>query len=228
MANHGTNINGVAVILVVEGGRNRKVADIRLSRRDASIYVFPYCTGRSYYFGSSFMPEKQTEASFDFTVQKTSFDKPHLSIHESGAVQVTVNRKSRAGPVQITPLTEAPTGHLATVRVDRILGLREHNNPLRQDGTEIDWPVRVPTDCASCKLILRLRRDGETIPPGTAYVPLRSPCLVKPLFLCFEVKEDVPIGTVGNSGVTVIAGWNPVPITPASLPPVDFVYLRAE
>lgn len=221
-------IDEISVILQVEGLGNRKVATIRLGRSDASIYVFPYCNGRAYYYGSSAMAEKHTTVSFNFSEQETSFEKPHLSIHESGAVQVTLNRGTRAGPLQITPLTQAPSGHLATVRVDTIEGLREHDGPLRLEGKKVDWPVTVPADVGSCRLVLRLRRDGERAPDGSAFVFLRSPRLEQPLALCLEVWEDSPIGDGGRGGVTVIAGWNPVPTLPVSLAAVAFLYLRAE
>jgi hypothetical protein len=221
-------IEEINVILQVDGLGNRKVATIRLGRSDASIYVFPYSNGRTYFYGSSAMAEKQTKSNFGFTDQESTFDKPHLSIHESGAVQVTVNRGTRAGPLQITPLTQAPVGHLATVRVDTIEGLREHNRPLRNEGKKVDWPVVVPADVASCRLVLRLRGDGERAPVGSAYVFLQSPRLAKPLALCLEVVEDSPTGGAGKDGVTVIAGWNPVLTPPAALPAIDFLYLRAQ
>jgi hypothetical protein len=228
MAEPGAGIEEINVVLDVENLGRRKIAAIRLGRRDASIYVFPFCGGRRYFYGSSSMAEKQTTATFDVSEQETSFEKPHLSIHESGAVQVTLNRGTRAGPVQITPLSQAPTGHLATVRADTIKGLREHSEPLRTDGKTIDWKVTVPADVRSCKLVLFLRRDGERIPAGSAFVYLRSPILSEPLALCLEVREDEPIGDGHRDGVTVIAGWDPTPNLPDPPPAIQFVYLRAD
>lgn len=228
MSDQTTRIDEITVVLQVEGLGNRRVATIRLSRRDASIYIFPYCNNRAYYYGSSAMTEKQTAVSFNYADQETSFDKPHVSIHESGAVQVTLNRSTRVGPLQITPLTQAPCGHVATVRVDAIQGLRKHDTPLRLTGKKLDWPVAVPSDVDSCKLVLFLRRDGERAPNGSAYVFLQSPSLAQPLALGLEVREDSPIGDGDRYGVTVIAGWNPVPTSPEALDPVEFVYLRAE
>jgi hypothetical protein len=221
-------IEEINVILGVEHLGNRKVATIRLGRSDASIYVFPYSSRRTYYYGSSSMEEKQSTSTFNYSEQETSFEKPHLSIHESGAVQVTLNRGTRVGPVQITPLTQAPRGHLATVRVDRIAGLRAHDGPMRSEGKRTDWLVTVPADVPSCRLVLRLRHDGEQAPNGSAFVFLQSPRLVRPVALCLEVWEDSPIGEAGREGVTVVAGWDPVPALPPTLEVVDFVYLRAE
>jgi len=225
---NGIRVEEITVVLGVEHLGNLKVATIRLGRSDASIYVFPYCRHRTYYYGSSKMHEQQSTATFDYSKQETSFDKPHLSIHESCVVQVTLNRGTRAGPVQITPLTKAPQGHLATVRVDRIAALRPNDGPIRSEGKGIDWPVKVPGGVSSCRLVVRLRHEGEQAPGGSAFVFLRSPRLEQPLALCLEVWEDSPIGEVGREGVTVIAGWNPTPEPPRSLEAVDFVYLRAE
>ena len=222
-------IREVQVVLLPKGDGPRRIATVRFDRADASIYVFPLSRGSTYYYGSSEMAERQAKASFDFSGQQVAFEMPHLSIHESGHVHITVNRHRRGSPLEITPLFEHPVGHLATVRADTIEDLPLLAEPVRSGGALLDWQVGVSPDCLSCKLVLRLRQAGEVPPQGSASVPLLSRRITRPVFLCLEVREDVPIGLDrSNRGVTVIAGWNPTAQLPASLEAVPFLYLRAE
>jgi hypothetical protein len=229
MTGGGERIRELQVVLLREGDSPRRIATIRLGKSDASVYIFPHSPTGTYYYGSSQMAERQAKITFSFSDQEIAFEMPHVSIHESGRVHITVNRHRRGVPLSITPLVEGPTGHLATVRADTIADLPTHDADLRMDGQRRDWPVVVPSGIESCRVVLRLRKGSESVRQGTALVSLLSPRLAAPLFLCLEVHEDEPIGLDGGQrGVTVVAGWNPVPTAPASLDEVAFLFLRAQ
>jgi hypothetical protein len=87
-------------------GTVRRICKITLSQADYGLNIIPYVKQGKYFYGGKFLPEIQSKIIIKCDEERASpDDPPHLSIHESGQVQVRVGTEL-AGPIRMTPLKD--------------------------------------------------------------------------------------------------------------------------
>lgn len=206
-----------------------RLAKLMFTTKDSSIYVVPYAPAGHYFFGSNEFQEQQIEVTVPFKTQLSSTLKqlPHLSIHEKGQVHVYIG-KSRAGPLKIPALSEWQGQHIATLLVDKFDGLATFNGTPQSTKSEQDFVFQIEEPLESGRLAFYVNGVqplfGDDCP---VVVTLKRPSLPNPVYIGVRPWPQAPLGaTSGKTGVTVLAGWDPVTaVTPAK---TQFLFIRGE
>jgi hypothetical protein len=129
-------------LVAVVGDRRVALCKIAFSRRDASLYLFPYCSGSGYFVGVLDFPAKTTTLTFDFTKGVTCSGTPKLSVHESGQVHIQAG-EVRTEKIVNPPLLGMKGEHLATLLVDHLDAALAVTRPLRASGPTQDISLEV-------------------------------------------------------------------------------------
>lgn len=206
-------------------GTLRKICKLTFPTGDHSIYVVPYAAGGEYVYGQHTFPNQETHDSFNFVegaVRATI--EPHLSLHESGQVQVYSRGFAKAGPLHIPNLTTLRGGHIATVTPDRFESLPVLEGDLRT-GARRDHVIEAEEGVASGRLAFFINGQARIFPGIEPDVVIRQrrPTYKGTVYIGVKILTQLPIGGDGPRGTTVIAGWHP------DLPPdqiTDYLYIR--
>ncbi len=205
--------------LVSHSGVLKKFCKIALSVNDASLYIFPYAPHGRYYGGKQtfrgLLPgEERVEFTFDYTKQSVSDDMPKLSIHETGQVHIEIG-KERVGPVFIPQFRNLIDEHIATVTMDNIMGLPEHNKEPNLFPPHTDLLIETGEETESLRLLLYVNGDAPNFKYNNAIITLGTrerKHLSKPIFIGLFVvpQSDLRENNEESSpGVLAIAGWDP-------------------
>ena len=199
--------------LVEHQGKFLRLFKLAFSRRDASIYLFPYAPTGKYYFGGRSMPDANFKDTFDYTSNHFAKNVPKLSIHESGQVHIVAN-EVRTEPLQIPPLDELSRQHIASVSVDRFHSLAEYQKKPNFSGSTVDRIIKTENEVNSGKIAIYVSSGKKVFetPVCNSYISLKRPSLDKMLYICLRAKSQDPLGDKDSKGITVIAGWDPTGI----------------
>lgn len=208
-------------------GTLRKICKLRYSASDLSLYLVPYAPKGEYLYKQHKFPAQQTSDTFNFREGSIQANiEPHLTIHESGLVQVYSQGFAKAGPLWIPRLPTLSGGHLATVTPDAFESLPVHEGELRK-GRRVDRVIPVEAGADSGKLVFYVNGQAPIFAEKAPMlvIPHRRPTYNGTLFIGVRIQAQPRLGVDAQTGTTVIAGWNPN--LPAELLN-DFLYIRGE
>jgi hypothetical protein len=199
---------GRVTIVVTQGEMARGLCVFGCGN-DSSLYVEPFARKGQYFFGRQTLDCGAREKSFAFHTQERQLGKrPHLSVHESGAVRIRSGRKVAAAR-SIPALKFLRGQHFATVRADRFCVLPDID--LRNENCSGSiFVVRLESTVESIKAVIYA--NGSQ--PAFAAEPtltLLLPNAAQPIWIGVRMLADHPIGCSDstNEGITIISGWDP-------------------
>lgn len=212
-------------LLVEHRGAVRRFCKISFTLRDASIYLIPYAHNRRFFYGGRTVAERQLEDTFVFSEGIQVEREPHLSIHASGSVRVYSGDSEVAGPIHVPALSLLRGQHVASLSADAFDVLPLHDKPLVEAGADVDHLVPVEEGVLSGRLALYVNGVEPTFAGGNCRLTIRlqRAALPQPLFLGIKPIAQDPIGVDFQTGVTVIAGWDPTREVGAES---DYLYIR--
>jgi hypothetical protein len=199
-------------LLVQVAGRHKKICRLALAKKDASLFLIPYGTKGTYFWGHGTFREGEQRATFSHADLAGTQEPLKLSIHESGQVHVkTLHGEAyKAGPLQTIPLWEYRGQHLATISIDSLESL-EDAGPLKPKRKSPEVVLDVKEIGDSRRFVLYA--NGETTPfsvPLKAVVRMRRLGLPAPLQIGLAVLNQSPLVPPGElGGVSIISGWDP-------------------
>ncbi|HEX3035209.1 MAG TPA: hypothetical protein VHT73_08755 [Thermodesulfobacteriota bacterium] len=219
------NIREIRILIDYRSGL-RILCKLAFTKADASLYLFPYAIHGTYYYGGRLLPEKQIQDTFDFTADLNARHTPKLSIHEKGQVHIIADGV-RAGPLFIPPLVTLKGQHIATVCPDVFSILPVLQRKPKFTGAEIDHIIPVEDGIDSGRLAVYIAGDKPSFeaPNCRLVVTLKRPTIPEPLYIGIKPIGQKLIGVDVQSGVTIIAGWDP---TKSSQGTNDYLYIRGE
>lgn len=215
-------------MLVNYRGQLLRVCKLAFTKKDASIYLFPYAPQKRFYSGDSAIPENVIEATFDYATGQLSETAPKLSIHQSGQVHVTAAGR-RVAPRMTVPLAKLRGEHVATVTVDRFDGLLPFEGTPVTSGREPDLVIPVDDGAESGRLVLYVNGLAPQFSLRCPYVvTMRRESLSIPLYVGILPVGQPELGTGGTKpSIIVIAGWNPKQSRP-NRRRIEYLYVRGE
>ena len=196
--------------LVDHQGTLRKICKIKLAGGDYSFYLIPYAPNREYYYGRRTLPQQEIRDTFNFVTRSTQADlEPHLSIHESGVVQIYRDNLPRVGPLYIPRLTTLRGQHVATVAPDAFESLPLFAGKLRT-GSRIDFVITAEATVDSGRLAIYINGlepvfDGKR---QVVFIRHRPQTYHDALYIGVRPISQLPLGVEVQEGITVIAGWD--------------------
>ena len=206
-------------------GTLRKICKLTFPAGDHSIYVVPYAPGGEYFYGQHAFPQQETHDTFDFVEGAVRVTiEPHLSLHESGLVQVYSRGFAKAGPLYIPALTTLRGGHIATVTPDRFESLPVIEGAPRT-GVRRDHVIEAEEGVESGRLAFFINSQAPIfngIEPGVV-IRQRRPTYKGTVYIGVKILAQLPIEGDGPRGTTVIAGWHP-DLLPDQV--TDYLYIR--
>lgn len=198
---------------------------IAFSKRDASIFITPFAATGKYFFGLSGIPETEKSRDIKYKEQLTADKAPKISIHQSGQVHAQIGRE-RAGPVNTQSLERWQGEHIATLGVDIFRGLKEFGKVPCNTASRAFFVIQGTNNEQSGKLLFYINASEPNFDSKCQMVvTLRRETLEKPLFLGIRSAVQNPMSDDGRTGVTVLAGWNPLAGPNTAL---RLLYLRGE
>lgn len=192
------------------GNDVRAICKLSFSKRDVSLYLFPYAPSGRYYYGGSTIEGVEFQYTIQLTDQKYSEDLPKLSIHESGQVYIK-SKNLLVGPFLVPAFYEWKGQHLASVSIDDFAILRPYQEELSVSGIRLDHVIPSSELVKSGRLVFYLTGDKPsfTEPNCRLIVRMMRPTLFSPIFIAIQPKSQAPMGKKGEKGITVLTGWNP-------------------
>jgi hypothetical protein len=144
---------------------------------------------------------------------------PKLSIHETGRVHVQA-LEDLVGPLFIPPLAEWKGQHAASVGP-------EHLVTPKSQGQTVDHVLNVPDQIESLHLAVYIAGDRPSFEAAKCpiIITLKRRTLQKPLYVALKFVAQEAIGIVLGSGITILAGWNPLNRREEGF---DYIYIRGE
>ena len=195
-------------LLVNVAGTLYKLARIRWSTADASVYVMPYVPkGGIGFAGPMKVPAPEASSSVNFA-RELMGPNPKLSLHESGRCHGSVGEQ-RTGPVWGRGLFDG-SGHIATITSFDVTS--QPTVAVTRTGTEPDIILMTPGFEVPGMNVALLVGDSpeEAGRLGQLHFILDRPDRPRPLYVALNCRdpgqsaEGPPV-----PGVTVIAGWGP-------------------
>ena len=108
----------IQVIAKSGDGTLRRLLRVKLDQTDCSLYLWPYTLSNRFYFGRDQFEQEERAKTFPFKGQLESEEAPHVSLHESGQVNVRINRQTSTSAMG-SPLRALRGDLIATVRIDK-------------------------------------------------------------------------------------------------------------
>jgi hypothetical protein len=212
-----------ARLLTEYGGKLLRVCKLVVTQRDTSLYLVPYSPQRKFFFGQRRFPEKVGTVTCNRADSVEVDGEPKLSIHESGQVHVK-GLGVLAGPLQSVPLANLRGEHMATVTVERFEGLMEFKGAPSSGGQYRDYVVRAE-GAESGRHAIYINGAAPEFADGPCWITLRlgRSTLPRPIYVGVSAVGQAPLSDRGETGVAVIAGWNPRLPSAAEQ---DFLYVR--
>ena len=185
-------------------GASRKLFRVTAGH-DGSLYIFPYGPAGRYYCGEQASDEHEDEITFPFDGDPPVERIPKISIHPSGQVHVKAPDYV-AGPVHIPRFQDLRGHHVATVSADALGSLAEFTGTPRDDDTHLDHIRRVREGVDSARVAVYVNGRERDFPDAVRLIwPIETPSGRVEVGLAFLAQEPL-----GERGVSVIAGWNPL------------------
>ena len=213
-------------ILAQQGGVHRALCKVWFTRRDASVYLSPYCSTGEFFFGQSKIAERKATDTVDYRTQLSTAKPPHLSIHESGRVHARVGQET-AGPLRIPALSTLRGQHLASVVVERFDAQPVYGSALRTSGAERDLVVPVEDGVRTGRFAIYANADGRQFATECGIVfTVRRKSIAGTLYLGMRAIAQDPAGFDGpKHGLTMVSGWDPTGKPGREMP---YIYLRGQ
>src|SRR5262249_32923265 len=104
--------NKLRIHLEQRDGTFRTLAQVMFTTRDASLYLVPYARSGNYFYGAQSVRAGQADFEVRFREHVTALARPKLSIHESGDVHIYADESTKAGPINIRPVSEFRGEHI--------------------------------------------------------------------------------------------------------------------
>lgn len=215
-------LRGVRLCVVDGSGTTRKVAQLKWSNADASLYVTPYCPpGGMAYAGRFTIPRGEPSYTFDFTGQAEAQDSmPKLSLHESGLTKTELSgQKSKF--VEGQPLFSETGGHVATVKTFNPNSLPSITDLRTRKG--VPNVVAVSDESftnTSTRFPLIVHTDRAKAMTHKFVITFRRPTIGEPLYVAFNAHGENEPHNDGE-GVVAFGGWGPG-IAPGEISDIAF------
>ena len=196
-------IKGVRLCLVDHEGVTRKMAQVKWSGFDASLYITSYCPpgGRAY---AGRTPLRAVpEWTYDFSGQLEAADvMPKMSLHERGwATAELEGRKTE--PARCEPFYSG-AGHLATIKTFNPATL-----PVVEKKSKGASDVHIVTGgvaWTSVRVPLFVFEDEARARRHKHFLTFIRPHLAGPIYVAFDVLGEYEPHNDGD-GVIVLGGW---------------------
>jgi hypothetical protein len=183
----------------------RRVAKIRWSSRDASIYILPYGPeGTLGHVGVHDAVPPEGSFTFDFLSQGAGMH-PKLSLHQSGQVHATCEGYS-TWPVFSAPLFSPGGGHIASIVCLNPEQLPEFATQPR-GLPRVDVVLDLPSRYTTMHVALFANIVEDRLPECPIRLRLIRPSMPMPLHIGIQFRGDNAASD--GSGVGVLGGWGP-------------------
>lgn len=197
----------ISSIRIVARRRNRlhKVAKVRWSNTDASIYIWPYGPegGRGYVGLHDAIPPAGS-FTFDFASQGAGMN-PKLSLHQSGQVHAICAEYSTR-PIFSAPLFSPAGGHIASIvchNPEKLPDLTAQPKGLPRADVVLEMPLRF----SAMHVVLFANIVESRLPKCPIQLRLVRSSMPMPLHIGIQFRGD-NVASDG-SGVGVLGGWGP-------------------
>ena len=230
----------VRFLLSVDG-KLRQLARFFITNRDTSLYIVPYSINRRY-LGGEFdlgngLGPFETKVDLSEAKKSLGFGIPHVSLHESGLVQVR-DDSGYYGRIKAPALPLLINKHIASLSIDSFQSL-----PILEQEPDLDRSKRKFDVVVPIKGKVKEPVRFPIIVNSQRVVPLMDRCLLElgvprklrslpPIRYCLGYRDDKTYGqqvedeVLKKPGITVIAGWDVFRMDEGE--PTKFLVLRGE
>jgi hypothetical protein len=214
-------VRSIRLYLEERDGRLRTAAKLLFTGGDASIYLIPYASTGTYFYGRRLLGSGQADDAFDFREQLQASSNPKLSIHETGQVHIQANDGVKAGPVTIPPLCALRGDHIATVQWDSTAAVPQLAKKANGTGSETVWCFGVPEDVEAGRLLIHANGQSAAFRIEQVHRVIQVQSSAgEPIFLRATAVASEPWT---EHGISVLAGFDP---TKTQGEEDDYLYLR--